>query len=355
MNINVDLLLWVVFAALMVAFFILDLGVLNKKPKKLSTQAALLQAAIWVAIAIGFGQFINYFYEPPLSGSGPQLTAHQAAVQYYTAYVTEYALSVDNIFVIIIILRYFHVEEQYHHKVLFWGILGALVMRGIFIFLGAQLIHQFYWILYIFGAFLLYTGVKMLFVGDDDDVDVQEGVVIRLARKYLNFTSHYHGDKFYIREGGRLLFTPLFLVILLIESTDLIFAVDSIPAVFVITQDEFVLYTSNIFAIMGLRAMFFLLSGILDKFYLLKKGLSLVLIFIGMKMAIHLFEDLGQMLDSPFISSLDDFKISNDLSLIIIVGLLAGSIILSLLFPRKREPEPEPANIDSPKDASSEK
>jgi len=339
MNINIDLVLWVVFAVLMTAFFILDLGILNKTPKKLSTRSALLQAGSWVMIAVAFGFFIYYFYEPPQIPKMPVITRQDAAFQYFTAYVTEYALSVDNIFVIIIILRYFHVEEKYHHKVLFWGILGALVMRGIFIFLGATLIHQFHWILYFFGAFLLYTGIKMLVVKDDDDVNVNDSSVIKLARKYLNFTQDYHGEKFYIRQNGVLYFTPLFLVIILIESTDLIFAIDSIPAVFSITQDEFILYTSNIFAIMGLRAMFFLLSGILDKFYLLKKGLSLVLMFIGFKMMLHMFEDIGQMLNSPFIASLDNFKISTQLSLIIILSLLAGSIVLSLLIPRKKEQE----------------
>lgn len=322
----------------MVAFFVLDLGVMNKTPKKLSTKSALLQAGIWVSVALLFGVFIYVYYIPEpilILGKPPLiLTSHDAAFQYYTAYVTEYALSIDNIFVIILILRYFHVEEEYHHKILFWGILGALVMRGIFIFLGAQLIHEFHWILYFFGAFLLYTGFKMLVSNEEEEVDLQENGVIKLARRYLNFTSEPHQGKFFLRKNGVLFFTQLFLVVILIESTDLIFAVDSIPAVFSITQDEVVLYTSNVFAIMGLRAMFFLLAGIIDKFYLLKKGLSLVLMFIGVKMCLELFNWIGDQIHLPMISDIN-FYVSTKISLLIILLLLGGSVVLSLVFPKK--------------------
>ena len=337
-NTNIALYLWLIFGVLMGAFFVVDLGVLNKTPKKLSTRAASIQAAVWVGIALLFGLFIYNFYQPEpilVPGKAPlQLTAHDAAFQYYTAYITEYALSVDNIFVIILILRYFHVEEEYHHKILFWGILGALIMRGVFIFLGATLIHQFHWILYIFGAFLLFTGFKMLFGKEEEEVNLQESPVIKLARKYLNFTSEPHNGKFFIKKQGVLYFTQLFLVVILIETTDLIFAVDSIPAVFSITQDEVVLYTSNVFAIMGLRAMFFLLAGIIDKFYLLKKGLSLVLMFIGIKMCMELLNWLGDHISIKAISDIN-FEVSTKASLLIIVALLGGSILLSLVFPKK--------------------
>ena len=317
--------LWLLFGILIAAFLIVDLGITNRQPKKMSMRAAGLQASFWVAISLLFGLVIYFFYDPP-----GVITAHDAAWQYYTAYVTEYALSVDNIFVIIIILRYFNVEEKYHHKILFWGILGALVMRGIFILLGAYLIAQFNWILIIFGVFLLYTGLKMLLFKDSGDMNLDENGVLKFARRYLNFTSRDADGKFYIRENGRLLFTPMFLVLLLIESTDLIFAVDSIPAAFAITQDQVVLYTSNIFAIMGLRAMFFLLAGILDKFYLLKKGLSLVLIFIGGKMMLYELPHYIPGLEGV------SFKMPTAASLSVIVLLLGGSIVLSLLFPRKK-------------------
>lgn len=318
--------LWLLFGALIAVFLVVDLGVTNRKPKKMSMRAAGLQAGFWVLVSLLFGLVIYFFYDPV----GP-ISAHDAAWQYYTAYVTEYALSVDNIFVIIIILRYFNVEERYHHKILFWGILGALVMRGIFILLGAMLIAQFKWILIIFGIFLLYTGVKMLFFKDDEEMKLDDNPVLKFARKYLNFTSRAPSGRFYIRDkAGRLLFTPLFLVLLLIESTDLIFAIDSIPAAFAITQDQVVLYTSNIFAIMGLRAMFFLLAGILDKFYLLKKGLALVLVFIGGKMMLHELPEYVPGMEGV------SLHMPTAISLLIIVSLLGGSILLSLLFPRAK-------------------
>lgn len=292
----------------------------------MSSRAAFLQTSFWITVSLLFGLIIWHFYDP----SDPTITNHDAAMQYYTAYLTEYALSVDNIFVIIIILRYFQVDEKYHHKILFWGILGALVMRGLFIFLGALIIREFHFILYIFGGFLIYTGVGMLTHDEDQKIDLDNSSVVKFARKYLNFTNNDHGGKFFVRDQlGKLLFTPLFLVVILIETTDLIFAVDSIPAAFAITQDEVILYTSNIFAIMGLRAMFFLLANILDKFYLLKKGLALVLMFIGVKMMVEIFKHFDSL-------SFLYFKIPTWLSLIIIITLLAGSIVLSLISVEKK-------------------
>jgi tellurite resistance protein TerC len=311
--------LFIGFGILIATFLVLDLGVFSKKAHKISTRSALLQSAAWITIALVFGLVIYYYDD------------HEMALEYYSAYLTEYALSVDNIFVIILILRYFKVDERYYHKVLFWGIIGALAMRAIFIFLGALLIQEFHGVLYIFGVFLLYTGIKMLLHKDknEEELDADNNPVMRLARRYLPFVHTFHEDKFYIRRAGKLFFTPLFMVILLVESTDLIFAVDSIPAVFGISQNQFVIYTSNIFAVMGLRAMFFLLAGVLDKFYLLQKGLSFVLIFIGIKMMLGLLtlvKSLG--IDEH------DIHIPVQYSLGFIVLILGGSILLSLAFPK---------------------
>ena len=301
--------LYLVFGTIVVVFLILDLGLLNKTSRKITTGSAVVQSISLVTVSLLFAILIYYFDDEP-----------NAAVEYLSAYVTEYALSVDNIFVIILIMRYFHVAEQYQHKVLFWGVLGALLMRGIFIFVGAILIHNFHWILYVFGAFLVFTGAKMLFGKDDDDeVNLDDNQVLKISKKFLPFTTVEHKDAFWIREKGKLFFTPLFMVIILIETTDLIFAVDSIPAVFSISQNEFVVYTSNIFAVLGLRAMFFVLSSVLNRFYLLSKGVSFILIFIGAKMLLELFH----------------IKIDTVLSFVFIISVLVLSVILSLIFPKR--------------------
>lgn len=294
-------------------FLIVDLGVFHKSHQKVSQKEALKQSIFWVLVSVAYGMLI-YFY-----GEGPAAT-----LEFFSAYVTEKALSVDNIFVILLILRYFNVKEEYYHNVLFWGILGAIVFRAVFIFVGALLISQFHWILYIFGVFLVYSGIKLFGEEDDMELEPEKNPLLRTAKKILPISTEDKGGKFWIREGGKLLFTPLFLVIILIESTDLIFAVDSIPAAFAITQNEFVIYTSNIFAVMGLRAMFFLLANVLDKFYLLQKGLSVVLIFIGAKMLAEIFH-----LHIPIF-----------ISFAIIIGSLVLAIVLSLMFPKEEE-EPE--------------
>lgn len=302
--------LFILFGVVITIFLIFDLGVFNKTPHKVSLKSATYQSVFWVVISVIFG-FLIYKYD-----GGTIL-----ALEFYSAYITEYALSVDNIFVILLILRYFKVEERFYHKILFWGVLGAIVFRAIFIFLGAYLIGQFHWILYIFGAFLVYTGVKIFFQKEDDDLDPEQNVIIKFARKYLRITKGHFSGKFIIRRGMKIMFTPLFLVILLIESTDLIFAVDSIPAVFAISQNEFILYTSNIFAILGLRAKFFLLAGIIDKFHLLQKGLSFILIFIGAKMLLEFFH----------------IHINTIISFSVIFSILLLSIVMSILIPQKEE------------------
>lgn len=301
--------LFLIFSIIVIGFLIIDLGILHKNPGKISNRSALYQTIFWIAISLAFGVGI-YFYD---GGS-------DKALEFFSAYLTEKALSVDNIFVIILILKYFNVKEEHYHRILFWGILGAIVFRGIFIFLGALLISQFHWILYIFGAFLLYSGIKMFQSDEDEKIDPENNPVIRFVRKFFRITSSDHGGKFTFTKYNKLYFTPLFLVLVLIETTDLIFAVDSIPAAFAITQDEFIVYTSNIFAVMGLRAMFFLLAGILGKFYLLQKGLSFVLIFIGAKMLLEIV----------------NVEIPVYISFVVIILAIGSSMLFSVIWPKKQ-------------------
>jgi len=250
-------------------------------------------------------------------------------IEYFSAYLTEYALSVDNIFVILLILKYFTVKEEYYHKILFWGILGAVVFRGIFIFVGALLVAEFHSILYGFGILLIYSGIKIYFNDQDESIDPEKNPVLKLCRKYLPITKDEMGGRFIATVDKKLMFTPLFLVIVLIETTDLLFAVDSIPAAFAITQNEFLIYTSNIFAVLGLRAMFFLLAGIIDKFYLLQKGLSIILFFIGAKMLLEIGDAFGWPESITHIRP--------DLSFSIILVTLALSIIFSVIIPARKE------------------
>lgn len=314
---NSENFLYGIFGIVITIFLILDLGVFHKNPGKVTQKDAIQQSLFWVFISIVFGAVIYFYYENPTPG----ITPYESMLEFYSAYLTEKALSVDNIFVILLILRYFKVNDEYYHGILFWGILGAIIFRAVFIFLGALLISKAYWILYIFGAFLVYSGFKIFKDDEDMEIEPEKNPLIQLARKFFPITKGDMGGKFLFFRGGKLIFTPLFLVVLLIESTDLIFAVDSIPAAFAITQNPFIIYTSNIFAVMGLRAMFFLLANVLDRFYLLQKGLAIILIFIGAKMLVDIFE-----IHVPIIWSF---------SMIIVV--LFGSIILSLIFPKKPE------------------
>ena len=304
-----ETILFGLFALIILVFLVLDLGLFHKKAHKVSTKSALYQSILWVIISTLFGFFIYKYDESGADG----------AVEYFSAYLTEYALSVDNIFVILLILKYFQVKEEYYHKTLFWGILGALVFRGVFIFVGALLIHKFHWLLYGFGVFLIYSGIRIYFEDGDEKIEPEKNPIMRICRRYLPMTQSDYGGSFVVKEAGRLMFTPLFLVIVLIETTDLIFAVDSIPAAFAITQNEFLVYTSNIFAVMGLRAMFFLLAGVIDKFYLLQKGLSIILFFIGAKMLLEIFE----------------FNVGVYTSFSVIIATLTLSIIFSIIVPRK--------------------
>ncbi len=304
---------------------IVDLGLFHKQAHKITTKSALYQSIFWVSISTMFGLLI-YFNGPYAhveSGVPTNLSGSDAAVLYFSTYLTEYALSVDNIFVILLILKYFKVDETYYHKILFWGILGAVIFRAVFIFVGAILIHKFHWILYIFGVFLIYSGIRIYFEDGDEKIEPEKNPILKICRRYLPISTTDKGGKFFFTENGKWFFTPLFLVIVLIETTDLIFAVDSIPAAFAITQNEFLIYTSNIFAVMGLRAMFFLLAGIIDKFYLLQKGLSIILFFIGAKMLLEIFH----------------IDLNVYLSFTVIIATLTLSIVFSVLIPRKQEAE----------------
>lgn len=316
-------MLFGIFLAIIVVFMVLDLGIFHKRAHKISTKSALYQSVFWVSISTLFGVLIYFVWEDKIQvidGVQKVINKTDAVVLYFSTYLTEYALSVDNIFVILLILKYFKVDETYYHKVLFWGILGAIIFRAVFIFVGAILIHKFHWILYIFGVFLIYSGIRIYFEDGDEKIEPEKNPILRFCRKYLPVSATDQGGKFFFRDAaGKLFFTPLFLVIVLIETTDLIFAVDSIPAAFAITQDEFLIYTSNIFAVMGLRAMFFLLAGVIDKFYLLQKGLSIILFFIGAKMLLEIF----------------DIRLNPYLSFTVIIATLTLSIVFSVIIPRK--------------------
>lgn len=299
--------LLLVFSVVIIGFLFADLGYFNRRAHKVSPKSALIQSLFWIAISFCFAFLLFLFI------------GRDSAAEFMTAYVTEKMLSVDNLFVIMLIFSFFKIEEKYHHKVLFWGILGAIIFRALFILIGAVVIHHFHWVLYIFGALLLYTGFKLLNDKKEEHVDFEKNKVVRFAKKFLPFTTTYHGGKFFIREKGKFYFTILFLIIILVETTDIIFAIDSIPAAFAITQDPFIVFTSNIFAIMGLRALFFLLENVLHKFHYLQKGLAFILIFIGVKMLIGFF----------------DIHISSLISFGIIMGALGLSLLLSTMFPKK--------------------
>ncbi len=303
---GVNVYFWIGFNILIFLILALDLGVFNKKAHKIPVKEALIWSGVWITIALLFNLFI--FFE----------IGKTKALEFLTGYVIEYSLSVDNIFVFILIFTYFAVPDKYQHKVLFWGIIGALVMRGIFIFAGVALINRFHWIVIIFGGFLLFTGIKMLFQ-KETQVDPEKNPVVKFSRKFLPVTQELHGSRFFLRQNGRFFTTPLFIILLIIESTDLVFAVDSIPAVLAISQDTFIVYTSNIFAILGLRSLYFAVAGIMGYFRFLKMGLSFVLSFVGLKMLASFF----------------NFEIPILLSLAVIVLILLSSILASVLIKKK--------------------
>lgn len=265
---------WVAFTLFILAMLGLDLGVFHRKAQAVSKREAFAWCLVWVTLALLFNVGV-YFWK-----------GGARALEFFTGYLIEYSLSVDNIFVFLLIFTYFEVPATYRRRVLFWGILGAILMRGAFIALGAALLARFHWIIYFFGALLVFTGVRFI-TQPEISVDPEKNPVLRVFRRYFPITPRYEGQRFFVRQGGRALATPLFVVLLIVESTDVVFAVDSIPAIFAITRDPFIVYTSNVFAILGLRALYFLLAGVMEMFRYLKPGLGVVLSFVGVKMLLE--------------------------------------------------------------------
>jgi tellurite resistance protein TerC len=297
---------WVVFIAFVLAMLSLDLGVFNRTPHVVKAKEAAVWTSVWVGLALLFAAGLALF------------ESHQSALTFLTGYVIEESLSVDNIFVIVLIFQYFAVPAKYQHRVLFWGILGALLMRGLFILAGTALLARFEWIIYLFGALLVITGIRMA-VKQDEEFDGEQNPVVKFVRRFLPVTHDFHGKHFFAIEDGKRYATPLLLVLVLVEATDLIFAIDSIPAIFGITRDPFLVFTSNIFAVMGLRSLFFLLASVVTKFHLLKYGLAVILTFVGTKMLIESWVHIPILL-----------------SLGIVVVVLAASIVASLVWPQAR-------------------
>jgi tellurite resistance protein TerC len=325
---------WPFYAGFLLLVFVLlalDLGVFHRKAHAVSIHEAAGWSVVWVTLALAFNVGLYLFMrwrfprDPRLlavPGFDPDAAALQTALEFLAGYVVEYSLSVDNIFVFVVVLSYFGVPAAYQHRVLFFGILGALVFRAIFIALGAALL-QFEWVVWLFGAFLVVTGARMMFGGEEGPIEPHERFIIRKFRQYVPVTGGFHGQSFFVREGGRLHATPLVVALLFLEMTDIVFAVDSVPAIFGLTKEPFVVFTSNIFAILGLRNLYFLLAGAVDKFHYLKYGLGIVLVFVGLKMTV-----LNRLWDGHFPITW---------SLAIIVATIAGSIAASLVFPRKSQ------------------
>ena len=298
------LLFWILFNLFVIALLALDLGVFNKRAHAVGFREALGWSAMWVALALSFAAVVYFWH------------GRKESLEFVTGYVLELSLSVDNLFVFLVIFRYFRVPPEHQHKVLFWGILGALIMRGAFILLGVSLIRRFEWLVYIFGLLLIYSGIKLLTQGDKE-VDPGKNPVLRAFRRLVPVTKEYHGGRFWVRQKG-LYATPLLVVLVMVETTDVLFAVDSIPAILAITLNAFIVYTSNVFAILGLRSMYFALAGVMDLFRYLHYGLSVVLIFVGVKMLVSHY-----------------YRIPTIIALGTVVVVLGISIALSLLIPEK--------------------
>ena len=315
------------FTGFVLLLLALDLGVFHRKAHEVSFKEAATWSVVWVALALGFS-FLLYQYAlwkfpqdarlTAVPGFEPAAAAWRVALEFLTGYVVEKSLSVDNVFVFVLVFGYFSVPAKYQHRVLFYGIVGALAFRAVFIALGSALM-QYHWVVVLFGAFLLVTGVKMMFA-PEKGVEPEKNLLVRLFRRLVPTTPLLHGQRFFVREGGVIQATPLFVALLFLEATDIIFAVDSVPAIFALTKEPLVVFTSNIFAILGLRAMYFMLAGAMDKFHLLKYGLSVVLVFVGLKMV--------------WLNGLYDGKFPITLSLGIITGVIGLSVAASLLFPK---------------------
>ncbi|HZF13239.1 MAG TPA: TerC family protein [Thermoanaerobaculia bacterium] len=312
-------LLWGLFLALVLVLLALDLGVIHRRQRSIGIREAIVWSLVWTVAALGFNLWLALRF------------GRQAGVEFLAGYVIERSLSFDNIFVFVVLFHYFSVPDWLHHRVLFWGILGALVARGVFIALGAALLSRFDWLLGVLGVFLVYTGVKV-FRGGETRVEPERNPVLRFFRRFVPMTADYQGRRFLLRREGRLLATPLLLVVAVVETTDVLFAVDSIPAVFGVTRDSFIVFTSNIFAILGLRALYFLLAGLMVQFHYLGYGLGVVLAFVGAKMVLH-----------PWL------PIRTEWSLAVVLTVLALSVAASILFPRPGPVPDEPGDdLSSP-------
>jgi len=296
---------WIAFNLFILAALALDLGLFHRRPHKITLREAALASFGWIAVSILFGFGVFYF------------RGHQPALEFFTGYLIEKALSIDNLFLFLVIFRAFSVEDRLQHRLLVWGVIGAMVMRGAMIGVGAELIEHFSWVLYVLGAFLVYAGVRMLFY-KREDVHPEQNKIFRFASRNLRVTQNHQGERFFVRDAGRLFATPLFLVLLVVEITDVTLAIDSIPAVFGITRDPFIVYTSNVLAILGLRALYFLLAGVIDRLRFLDEGLAIVLVFIG-----------GKMIGEPWL------HIPVDVSLGIVGALLLLALLASILIRAK--------------------
>jgi tellurite resistance protein TerC len=299
------LVFWILFNVFVLAMLALDLGVMNRRPHRIGFREALAWSGIWIALAAGFA-VLEFFWH-----------GRAEALQFATAYIIELSLSIDNLFVFLLIFRYFKVQSEHEHKVLVWGIVGALVMRGLFIAAGVSLLHRFHWITYVFGALLVYSGVKLLRQGEAQ-IHPEKNLVLRVFRRIMPVTDDYVGGHFFTRKNV-LYATPLFVVLLIIETSDVLFAVDSIPAVLAVTLNAFIVYTSNVFAILGLRSMYFAMAGMLNRFFYLHYGLSIVLIVIGLK-----------MLGSHYISVPTEWMLAT------VLFVLASSVVASIVKPRTK-------------------
>ncbi|MCM2272354.1 MAG: TerC family protein [candidate division Zixibacteria bacterium] len=306
-------LLYGAFITFVLGMLALDLGVFHRRDHVVTVRESFIWTAVWIVLALAFMAFVYYRYETILPGRGSG-----AALEFLTGYLIEKSLSIDNVFVFILIFSFFRVPAQYQHRVLFWGIIGALIFRAIFIALGALLITKFHPIIYLFGAFLIFTGIKMAWA-KDKQLHPEKNPILRLFRKMVAVTADYRGKRFFVHEGGKWLATPLFVVLILVESSDIIFAVDSIPAIFAVTEDPYIVFTANVFAILGLRSLYFALAGVMELFHHLHYGLSVILVFVGVKMVLS-----------------DIYKIPIGISLGVVGLIIAGSIAASLIWPHKK-------------------
>ncbi|HYP25883.1 MAG TPA: TerC family protein [Blastocatellia bacterium] len=309
---------WVGFNAFILVMLGIDLGLFNRSAHSVTYKEATTWSIVWITLALIFNAGIFYYM------------GNEKGLEFLTGYLIEKSLSVDNLFIFLLIFSYFKVPAKYQHRVLFWGVLGALIMRAVMIFVGAALINRFHWIIYVFGAFLVYTGIKM-FTQKETEIHPEENPMLRLVTRFVPITRHYEEQKFFTRVNGRLHGTLLLMVLVIVEATDLVFAVDSIPAIFAVTRDTFIVYTSNVFAILGLRSLYFLLAGVIEKFHYLKIGLAIVLTFIGVKMLLGAIE----------------VHVPIAISLGVVAVVLTGSVIASLIWPAKSDMHIE---VDLPPD-----